>query len=70
MPRSTEPHSDPRDLLPRVRAYIAEQHMLVPAESVVVGVSGGPDSVALLDLLFRLRGSCRSPFVSRICTTG
>ena len=56
MPRSTEPDSDPRDLLPRVRAYIAEQHMLVPAESVVVGVSGGPDSVALLDLLFRLRG--------------
>jgi len=42
------------DLLPDVEAYIARYQLLEPGARVVVGVSGGPDSVALFDLLRRL----------------
>jgi tRNA(Ile)-lysidine synthase len=42
------------DLLPDVLVYIEGHRLLEPGEGVVVGVSGGPDSIALLDLLARL----------------
>jgi tRNA(Ile)-lysidine synthase len=42
------------DLLARVAATISKAGLLVPHETVIVGVSGGPDSLCLLDCLQRL----------------
>jgi len=42
------------DLLPRVRDFVRRHGLLSPGEGVVVGVSGGPDSLCLLHLLVRL----------------
>ncbi len=39
----------------KVKATIQQDQMLSPGDGVLVAVSGGPDSVALLYLLFRLR---------------
>ena len=43
-------------MVERVRKTIQSEGMLLPGDTVVVGVSGGPDSVCLLNLLTRLRG--------------
>jgi tRNA(Ile)-lysidine synthetase-like protein len=41
-------------MLTRVRRTIQRHHLLVPGETVVVGVSGGPDSLCLLHVLREL----------------
>lgn len=42
------------NILEKVRETIAQFHMITVGDTVVVGVSGGPDSVCLLDILCRL----------------
>lgn len=46
-------------LLHRVVGTIRSHRLIEPGQHVLVGVSGGPDSVALLSLLHRLRPSWR-----------
>jgi tRNA(Ile)-lysidine synthase len=45
------------NLLPLFRKHLSDQSLIKPGEALVVGVSGGIDSVVLLDLLDRLRSS-------------
>jgi tRNA(Ile)-lysidine synthase len=52
--RSLQP---PRALLARVRRYVLDRDLIAPNSRVLVGVSGGPDSTALLLLLASLRRS-------------
>jgi len=47
------------DLLKQVRRTIERTGLLVPGDGVVVGVSGGPDSLCLLHVLRRLREEYR-----------
>ena len=42
-------------LLDRVAKYIQAQNLIQPEDSVLVGVSGGPDSVTLLHILKALQ---------------
>ena len=53
MPPFSTP-SDTKDLLATVEQTLAAHHMTAPGDRVLVGVSGGPDSMALLHLLSRL----------------
>lgn len=46
------------DLLGRVERAIRKQALLEPGQALVVGVSGGPDSLCLLDCLHRLDYRC------------
>ncbi len=46
------------DLLPRVSAAITRHALIAPGETVVIGVSGGLDSLVLLHLLIRLDLPC------------
>ena len=59
MQQSTEPDLESTDLLPRMRSYVEEHEMLSPGSGVVVAVSGGPDSIVMLDLLCRLEEELR-----------
>jgi len=43
------------DILKRVRRIIEAHGLLAPGDGIIVGVSGGPDSVCLLHVLLRLR---------------
>jgi tRNA(Ile)-lysidine synthase len=45
-------------MLDQVRQTIKRYHLLVPGDKVVVGVSGGPDSLALLHSLRMLQEDC------------
>ncbi|MFQ5613075.1 MAG: tRNA lysidine(34) synthetase TilS [Anaerolineae bacterium] len=41
-------------LLTQVKTYSQRYRLFVPGDSIVIGVSGGPDSLCLLDVLHRL----------------
>jgi tRNA(Ile)-lysidine synthase len=54
-------HPSPHTLFRRVAEVVRREGLLRPDDRVLVGVSGGPDSVCLLALLSELRESGRLP---------
>jgi tRNA(Ile)-lysidine synthase len=55
MPSSSGSPPDPADVLDRVRAFVEERRLWPARRPMLAAVSGGPDSVCLLDVLSRLR---------------
>ena len=49
-----------KQMYQRVKAYIKEHHMLEQQDKVIVGVSGGADSVCLLFMLTKIRDERRA----------
>jgi len=43
------------DLLNKIKQTIKKHFLIETGDRVLLGISGGPDSVALLDILFRLK---------------
>ena len=40
-------------MIEKVRSYIKENRLLEPGDRVIVGLSGGMDSMTLIDVLLR-----------------
>jgi tRNA(Ile)-lysidine synthase len=53
--RADSPDHGESDLLPALLALTADEGALIPGEGLLIALSGGADSVALVDLLLRLR---------------
>ncbi len=47
----------PNSLLRRVRHYIVENKLVLSGQTIVIGISGGPDSACLAHLLVQMRDS-------------
>lgn len=45
-------------ILPKVKKYIQDNNLLKDGAKVIIGVSGGADSIALLDILYHLGYEC------------
>ena len=45
-------------MIERIRGFIEKEKLLTPGAAVIVGLSGGMDSMALLDLLTLLGYQC------------
>lgn len=45
-------------MIQKVEEYITKHQLLSPNDKVIIGVSGGADSVAMLDILFNLKYDC------------
>ena len=58
------PRSHPPTLLTTTQRTIREEGLVVPGSVVLVAVSGGPDSMALLHVLARLRAKLRFSLVA------
>jgi len=43
------------NIIKKVKSTIDKYQMIIPYEKIVVGVSGGPDSICLLHILYRLK---------------
>jgi tRNA(Ile)-lysidine synthase len=52
-----------RTLLSTTRDFIRDRHLLYPEEKILAAVSGGADSICMLDILHRLRKSTGSSVV-------